>query len=64
MPTVEKLYPSGALRIESMAGDYLFSRVYYGFNKREALAEYRHDKAEFMKQFHPLPDYRLRKKES
>jgi len=41
--TAEKLAPSGAWRVSAMRGGRLVSRVYYGFTKREALAEFRHE---------------------
>ena len=41
--TAEKIAPSGAWRVSAMRGGHLVSRVYYGFTKREALAEFRHE---------------------
>jgi len=41
--TAERLFPSGAWRISALCDGRLVSRVYYGFTKREALAEFRHE---------------------
>jgi hypothetical protein len=43
--TAEKLFPSGAWRISAIIGDHLKSRVYIGYTKREAMADFR---AEFL----------------
>ena len=39
--TVERLFPSGAWRISAMIGGHLKTRVYIGYTKREAMAEFR-----------------------
>jgi len=39
--TAEKLFPSGAWRISAMIGDQLKTRVYIGYTKREAMANFR-----------------------
>jgi len=41
--TAERLFPSGAWRVSAMRDGHLVTRVYYGFTKREALAEFRHE---------------------
>lgn len=42
--SVEKLHPSGAIRVSAIIGGYLVSRVYFGYSKRQAVAMF---KAEF-----------------
>ena len=39
--TAEKVFPSGAWRISGMVNGYRVSRVYYGFTKSAAIAEFR-----------------------
>lgn len=44
MPSVERISPSGALRITSSTPDgHLFTRLYFGHTKREALKLFREE---------------------
>lgn len=36
-PTVEKVFPSGALRVSSIVNGALMTRTYYGYTRREAV---------------------------
>lgn len=38
---VERMTPSGGWRISAMIGGYLVSRRYFGYSKREAIAEFK-----------------------
>lgn len=42
--TIEKLFPSGAYEISDIIDDYLVTKKYMGYTKKEAIAEF---KAEF-----------------
>lgn len=42
--TLERIAHSGAYHIYSMVNGRLFSRTYYGYTRREAIAQYRHDR--------------------
>lgn len=41
--TTEKLFPSGAYRVSDVINGYLVQRVYYGYTKREAIAEFKRE---------------------
>lgn len=40
--TTTKLY-NGALEVSDITNGYLVRKVYYGYTKREALAQFKHD---------------------
>lgn len=42
--TVEKIPHSGAYHIYSIVNGRLFSMTYYGYTRREAIAQYRYDR--------------------
>ena len=39
--SITKLFPSGAWEISDLVNGYLIRRVYYGYTKREAIAEFK-----------------------
>ena len=39
--TVSRLFPTGAWEVSGMIDGYLVRRVYYGYTKREAIAEFK-----------------------
>ena len=39
--TATKLFPSGAWEVSDIIGGHLVRRVYYGYTKRQALAEFK-----------------------
>jgi hypothetical protein len=41
---VERIAHSGAWRISDIVNGYWFTRVYYGYSKRDAMREYREDR--------------------
>ena len=43
--TIERTF-QGARRISAMHEDHLFTRQYFGYTKREAIAEFKHDLAD------------------
>jgi len=42
--TIERVFPSGAYHIYSIVNGRLFSMTYYGYTRREAIAQYRYDR--------------------
>jgi hypothetical protein len=40
--TIEKTY-QGAWRVSAIVGDYLESRQYFGYTKKEAIAEFKEE---------------------
>lgn len=44
-PTVTKLH-NGALEVSDIIGGYLVRRTYYGYTKREAIAQFKQDTKE------------------
>jgi hypothetical protein len=43
--SVTRLFPSGAWEVSAIIGGYLIRRVYYGYTKREAVAEFKAETA-------------------
>lgn len=41
--SAHKLFPSGAWEVSDIIGGRLMRRIYYGYTKREALAEFRRE---------------------
>lgn len=41
--TVTKLNHSGAWQISALVNNYLVTRTYYGYTKREAMAQFKFD---------------------
>jgi len=39
--SIERMFPSGGWRISDIIGNYLVTRRYFGYTKREAIAEFR-----------------------
>lgn len=39
--TIEKLFPSGAIQIRQIVSGYVVRQTYYGYTRREAIAEFR-----------------------
>lgn len=43
MPTVEKLFPSGAYEVSDIINGQLIRRRYFGYTKAEAIAQFQQD---------------------
>lgn len=48
--TVERLFPSGAYLISAFVGDQLVTRRYFGYTRKEAIAEFRAELREMKKE--------------
>lgn len=48
--TVARLFPSGAYEISAFVGDRLVTRRYFGYTRREAVAEFRAELREMKKE--------------